>query len=257
MVLCTRIKDKFAIWEKPVSGDPMAPYDDPAAHADKILIHSDFQYLNKHSYTTGITINHSSVSGDNGTGYQVPGPSGPASTSNIADGQAVVAEHTLVTHGLGYVPIFFVLLDGVIVANGTVVQITTDRRRMRFVSAYATATQIKLREVGISSADDLPSLSVDYDVVVIRDPAINPSDPLFHVDLDAGTIVLAKGRISAADRPLRRAVGAEATFYLPLSQTLDIRNGARRTISPSGTDDFGIYDGGMIGAEFIQVTHDG
>jgi hypothetical protein len=242
----------MAIWEKPASGDPLAPYDDPIANFGLVRFHSDFQYLSNSLRVNGISVSHASVAGVTGSGYTIPS-SGGFATGPIANGQIVVTDKLLYTHSLGYVPQFMVLYNGAIVYGGTCVQQTADRLKARFVSAYATTTEIRLQDIGISNSDALPAASVSYDVLIFRDPSPIGGDPLYRNTPDE--ITLGYGRITSEQRPLRRAVGAEGFFYIPLDRTSDIRNGAYRTISPAGAVDLGPYFGSFFSAEYIKVTY--
>ena len=242
---------KMVIWEKPGAGDPMAPFDDPVEHFDLIRFCSDFQYFSSALRVNGISVAHSSVAGVTGSGYSAPGASG-GSSGPIANGQVVTTNKLLYTHSLGYVPQFIVLYNGAIVAGGTVVQMTADKRKARKLSAYATTTEIRLRDIGISSTDALPAASISYDLIIFRDPAKVPGAPLFQASPAA--VTLGYGRLTSEQRPLRRAVGAEPSFYLPRTRIADIRNGAYRTITPSGPQDVGTYNGSFFSADYLKVT---
>lgn len=251
-VLCTRVHaGKMVIWEKPPSGDPMAPFDDPVANFNLIRFCSDFQYFSNALQVNGISVSHSAVAGVTGSGYAAPSSSS-GNTGPIANGQIVTTNKLLYTHSLGYVPHFFVLFNGAIVYGGTVVQQTSDKKKARKVSAYATTTEIRLRDIGISSTDDLPAASISYDLIIFRDPAQVSGAPLFRMR-PAG-ITMGYGRITSEQRPLRRVVGAEPFMYLPKTRVADIRNGAYRTLSPSGPKDIGFYNGGFFNADYLKVT---
>lgn len=256
-VFHTRIKKgltpgtgKMVIWEDPPSGDPMDPYNNPVDRFDLIRFCSDFQYFASSLRVNGISVSHSSVAGVAGVGYAAPSSSYGATAS--AAGQIVTTTKLLYTHSLGYVPYFVVLYDDAIVTGGTVVQLTSDKKKVRKVSAYATTTEIRLREVGISSSDALPAATISYDVIIFRDPAQVPGALLFQADLSL--ISLGYGRITSEQNPLRRVVGAEPFFYLPSGRAADIRNGAYRHMTPAGAKDFGTYNGGFFVAEYYKVT---
>lgn len=248
---------KMAIWEKPASGDKFAPFDSPTDYMDAIYFHSDLQYLSSPLIDT-VTVNHAQVNGVTGSGV-TGAPSNDTSNTGpsqaIANGQIVTANHTLLSHGLGVVPPYMVLYNGEAIGGGTNVQDETGRGRL--VSSYATTSIIGLREVGFSSASNLSAVSRDYDVIVFRELDPDPLKPLFHVKLSDGTFILGQGKIEAGARTLRRALVGDATFYIPISRTLDVRNGAIRTVSPiSGLKDFGgFYSGGLIQIEAIEVTY--
>jgi hypothetical protein len=247
--------DKLAIWEKPTSGDVMAPFDDPLANMDKVKFHSDLQYLSSQAVSADININHTSLAGVTGTGYVAGSGGGPSSGSStpIANGQVRVSSIDLATHSLGYVPLFYVLYNDRIVSPGTIVQ--TGTNMARFVSVYATTTKIILREVAISSSSALPAITKTYNTIVFREPIADPAKPMLRLSANH-PMVLARGKVTEADRPLRKAASADAKFYIPTERTLDICNGAIRTISPlDGIVDVGTnYNGGFTSAESILVT---
>lgn len=259
-VYCTRVKEgaspgtgKMVIWEKPASGDRMAPFDDPETHFDLIRFCSEFQYLNNSLRVNGITVAHSSVAGVTGSGYVAPGPNG-GSTGPVANGQVVTTNKALYTHSLGYVPQFMVLFNGALLYPGTAVQISSTKKEIRLASAYATTTEIRIREIGISSATALAAANINYDVIIFRDPAKVSGAPLFQVEPSG--ISLGYGRITSEQKPMRRVVGAESFFFIPLGRTADIRNGAYRTISPvNGTKNLGPYLGDFFLADSIKVTY--
>lgn len=255
MTKCLRVYNgKMAIWEKPASGDKFAPFDSPTDHMDAVYFHSDLQYLSA-PIIDQVTVNHAQVSGVTGSGVAgAPGPGSPAGSQAIANGQIVTASHTLLTHDLGYVPPYIVLWNGVAVSGGTSVQDETNRGRL--VSSYATTSIIGLREVGFSSSANLAAVNRTYDVIVFRELDPDPAKPLFHVKLSNGTLVIGHGKIEAGQPTLRRALPAESTFYIPISRTADVRNGAIRTVSTLGVKDFGgIYTGGLIEIDAIPVTY--
>src|SRR5690606_10520714 len=107
------------------------------------LFHSDFDYYGAVAWDMSRVISHPSVSG---LSYQVS-PYEPASAQYF--GRSSVTTHALITHNLGYVPKFFVAYDGQMIPHGTPIQ-TDSGNRARFVSAYATTTQIRLKDIGIS-----------------------------------------------------------------------------------------------------------
>lgn len=253
-VMCFRATDgKVAIWEKPPSGDPMAPFSDPTAYIEYIKFHSDLQYLSSAIYTPGVSVNHALVAGVTGSGYSVSAGSGSSGSSTpITNGQIAVASYELVTHSLGYAPLCYVIYNGQIVSPGTVID--DPENQIRMVSVYSTTSKIFLREVAISSSADLPAVTREYDVIVFREPAADPAARLF--DLSASRpMVLGKGKVTEENLPIRRILpGETASFYIPLDRTIDIKNGAIRSISPvGGQSDLGFYNGGFISVEAIEV----
>lgn len=244
---------RVAIWEEPPSGDPLAPYDDPVANFDYVRFCSDFLYMSVTAAST-VTVNHTLCAGVSGTGYSVGnGSQNTNTTAPITNGQVRVSTIDLVTHGLAYVPQFAVLYEGRIVSPGLVVQ--SGDSQVRRVSAFATSTKICLREVAISSESDLAATSLDYTVLVFADPEADPAKPFLRIKPDT-EICLAWGKVTDSQRALRRAGVGDATFYIPIDRTVDIKNGAVRNISPiAGTVDYGIYTGNFVDAEAVEVTY--
>lgn len=256
--MCTRIKagvtpgtGKMAIWENPAAGDVMAPYDDPLANWDLVRFHSDFQYLNNAIEVSGISVNHSLVAGVSGSGYAPPSAGG-GSTGPIASGQVVVSNKTVYTHSLGYVPWFQLRFAGRVVSPGTVVQQATSQ--IRFVAPYATSSIIGLVDIGISSSADLAAQTSSYDLTIFRETAEIPGDPLAHLRVDGNPITIGYGRVTSEQRPLRRAVSGDTSFFIPYGRSMDIRNGAVRFINDTDEFDIGTYIGAFTTAEVIEVA---
>ncbi len=249
------VAGKVAIFEKPPSGDPMAPFDDPVTNIQYVKFHSDLQYLSSQIIVDPIDITHTSLAGATGTGISVGNGSQNTPNAPVADGQIRKSTIAVYTHGLGYPPIFQLMYDRQIVTTGVMIQNPTNQFRM--ISAYATNTEIRLSEIAISSAAALPALDMTYKLIIFKDPEPDPLLPTMHIT-PLG-MVLARGKVTDENRPLRR-VGVndvtEDTFYLPTSRTMDIKNGALRHISPlSGIKDYGLYTGGFTSALAINVTY--
>lgn len=245
---------RVAIWEKPVAGDRLAPFDDPIEHFDLIRFCSDFQYLSVTS-AVEVPVSHTLLAGASGTGYSVSnGVQDSGGSTPITDGQIRVSTVDLVNHGLGYAPLFMVVNQQRIVSPGLVTQ-SPDNSRVRMVSAFATTTKISLREVAISSNDDLPADDQDYTVLVFADPEADPAKPFMRIKRNE-EISFGWGKVSSEQRAIRRAMPEDATFYVPVSRTIDIRNGAIRNISPIvGSKDLGLYTGGFSDIDAILVTY--
>jgi len=256
--MCTRIKagatpgtGKMAIWEKPAAGDVMAPFDDPLTNWNLVRFHSDFQYLNNAIEVASISVNHSSVAGVTGSGYAPPSAGG-GSTGPIASGQVVISTKTIYTHSLGYAPWFQLRFDGRVVSPGTVVQRATNQ--VRFVAPYATSSIIGMLDIGISSSAALAAQTSSYDLTIFRQTTEIPGDPLAHLRIDGDPITLGYGRVTSEQRPLRRAVPGDTSFFIPYGRTMDIRNGAVRFINDTDEFDLGSYIGAFTTAQVIEVT---
>lgn len=253
-ICADKAEGRLAIWEIPPTGDKMDPFNDPVAHFQYIRFCSDFQYLSIHDAKTAV-INHTSLAGVTGTGYTVGNGTTSTSSSPISNGQIRTTSIKLCDHDLGYAPLVFVLNDGRLVAPGTMLQTENSGNRIRQASIYATSTSIYLKETAISDASALSAIDLTYDILIFKDPEADPAQPFLKID-PADEIVLAWGKITDSDLPIRRAIPGDATFYIPTARTIDIRNGAVRNISPiSGVKDWGQYFGGFFEASAIQVTY--
>ena len=259
MMIHNRIRqdgDQWLIWTSADGSDKEDVWDDPLAYWDRVRFWDKLQYLNDSLSVDGITLTHQSVAGVTGSGYAPAETRG--TTGAIANGQILVQDQTLYTHSLGYPPQCQVRYDGMVVNPGMVVQDLT--RRIRFVSVYATSSIIGIRNVGISNTDNLPSIDVDYDLTIFRQPAVQTGAPLMHLHLDGDEpLVMGHGRITSAQRPLRRtAPGDTGTFHYAISQAVDIWGGAVRFINlEDGVVDYGGafgYFGSLVQASFVELT---
>lgn len=256
MTIVSRVfNGKIAIWEKPLTGDPLAPFNDPSNHIDLIKFHSDLQYL-ANTLESTTTINHTSLAGVTGTGYTVSNAGGSSGSSQpISNGQVRVSDLLLYTHGLGYAPLTYVIVDDQLITPGLTIQNLDDR--WRGVSVYATTTGIYLREVAISSVSALPTVSKSYRVIIFREPTADPALPTFHVKPADGIFVMGRGKINQDTLPIRRVVpGDPFAFYIPIDRIADIRNGALRIINSDGlVVTLGQYNGPFNQTQTIQVTY--
>lgn len=240
-----------AIYEEAPGGgiDPLDPNDpmnrpflNPMGWVDNILFHSDFNYYGVVASAMSVTITHPAVAGKT-----TSRPYSPVSYT----GQSVATSHLLLNHNLGYVPLFFVATGGQMIPHGTPTQVAGSAYRM--VSAYATATQIRLRDLGISTAAALPSVSRTYQVLVFRSTAKVPG--LKSLDLSPGAAVFGQGKFQQAQAHLRALLSGDTPFAVPLGRTAAIRNGSLRVRSANGSIiDVGPFNGTLPSPGFINVT---
>lgn len=248
---------KVAIWEKPAVGDPMAPFDTPLDHMDLVKFHSDFQFMNSRLTSLAVSVNHLVVTGVTGTGYSVAAGAGSSGTSTpISNGQVVSNEYALYTHSLGYAPLYFVLYEGTVISGAVGVQKATNQ--LRLVSSYATTTQIKLKDTGISSTSDLAAVTRSYDVYVFKDLAPDPGEPLFKAKLTgAGAgITMGHGKVANTEDTVRRQrPGDTLDLPVPVSRQSDVRNGDIRSVLADGSfTQVGKYNGSLFSYDFVPVT---
>lgn len=91
---------------------------------------------------------------------------------------------------------------------------------------------------------------------IFRPPVADPAKPRLRADEATGTFIFARGKISHANRPLRKVAPGDAPFYLPASRTLDLRGGGLRSMSPQdGAADLGPYSGGLFDLSYFPVTY--
>lgn len=250
---------EFGIWETPPTGDPMAPFLEPAQHLSRVRFHSRLQYLAKLLEQPAVTINHTALAGVTGTGITGAPTSGGASSGSsdpIGNGQIRVTDFTLYEHGLGYPPLYMAMYGTEILSGATLVQEENPGRR-RIVSSYATSTIIGLREVAFSSSSALSAASRDYRVLVFRNPASDPAKATLKVS--ATELYFGQGKIGSGDAMLRGAVpGDSQTFFLPSSETVDNWNGGLRAVAQDrrAVDVAGDYTGPLFTVAHIEVAYE-
>jgi hypothetical protein len=228
-----------------------APAKTPSAHVDKVGWHGDFFQYELAADPAVVVVNHPSMAG--GSHQYIASILG-SSVSVSVFGSAGVSDHTLVTHGLGYVPLAFVAYQGRMLTPGTPVQIESNGR-IRFVRAFATSSIIGLRESRVTSSltasSTLSAVSRSYTVLVFREPASSPNLPLFAKI--AGEIILARGKARSSKRYLREVAPGETAFAINRDRTLDWQNGRSRIVTGGVTFTEGQYTGSFTGGPFKQV----
>lgn len=243
---------RVAIYEEaPGGGDPLDPNSlmnrpiiTPLSWLDNVYFHSDLGYYGVAAQGT-TSIAHTSVAGRTITVGE------DAYLSQLYYGQTQVFDHLLLTHGLGYVPRFFVAYDGKMIPHGMPVQ--TSGAGVRLVSAYATATQIRLREFATSSASALPAATRSYQVLAFRTNAFNPV--LDILDIQPGYVNFAQGKFIANNPHLRATGPGDTVFAQAQGRTAAIRNGGFRAYPPNGSPvDLGPFNGSLPAPPFINVT---
>lgn len=220
------------------------PLNNPAAHLARIRVHTDFDYYQVHSITS-VSITHAAVAG-----ASVLVASSPSITRV---GQVVRTNIDLVNHGLGYPPRYMIVSGDGLIGQSSLIQIGgTGGRR---ISPFATASHIKLLDVGISSAAALAAISRTYKVIVFRAPTAD-SSYLFDWDPISGALILGKGKFRGSLQALRRTLDADASpFDIPLGRTSDIANGVSRTVLADGTTFTSPnYTGSFTGSPSLECT---
>lgn len=235
--------------EAPGGGDPLdpnslrnRPFKAPMSWVANILFHSEFNYYGVVAKTLGVTVAHAAV-----PGLTLSRPYSPVTNT----GQVVTRDYLLLQHDLGYVPLFFCAYNGQMIPHGTPIQIYAGGGRL--VSAYATATQIRLRDLGLSTASDVPAINLNYQVLVFRSTAKDPS--LKQLDLSPGAAVMGQGKFQQSQGHLRDILSGDTPFSVALGRTAAIRNGALRVRTPNGSIiDVGPFNGSLPAPAVINVT---
>lgn len=228
---------RCALYEEPVTTgdveDPNsprnAPLNNPGAHMSRVRFHSDFDY-----YHIAVGPSSASVAYPQRNGQTVTVINYGVGQQLIRQGNMVSANHTLLTHGLGYVPAYMIISGNDLVTPSFIIQ--TSGAYVRRITPYATATTINIRESSVTGASgvNIPALTQSYTVLVFRAP-IEDSPHLFDFDPITGVVLIGKGKFRNTFHSLRVATpGDPQPFDIALGRTVDIRGGRSRTVSPSG-----------------------
>jgi len=238
--------------EAPGGGDPLnpaslmnRPFVSPSAWSTSIYFHSNFNYYGVAAADLAKVVSHAAVPG-------LDTVTGPDIASLHFYGQTIAADHVLITHGLGYVPRFFVAQGGKMLPHGIPVQ-TDGPAKARFVCAYATTSQIILRDVGISTDTALAALSLTYQVLVFRSSVAEAG--VQNLLIEPGNVIFGQGKFRAGQPHLRLSDTGDTPFSIALGKTAAVRNGALRTIPPNGSAiDFGTFTGSLAAPGYQNVA---
>lgn len=222
------------------------PLLDPVNWLQNIKFHSDFDYYQVAIGPTNVTVTHPTI---NGTSVTIVNTAGYTFTRQ---GQVVITDIDLVTHGLGYIPKYMVAYNDSLIGPGSLIQVDTNK--IRTIAPYATTNKIILRDTGISSNTNLSSISRDYSVLVFREPEVD-SDSLFEFDQSTGEVILGRGKFKSNLKMLRQAEPGDSPFDISLGRTIDIKNGGMKIVLADGTTfTESNYDGSFTGSPSIQCA---
>jgi hypothetical protein len=224
-----------------------APAKTPMAHLDKIAFHSSF-YLYEVAFDQTVTVTHPAISGGS-AGKEGYWNSSVDQLSWEIFGIFQKSTHTLLTHGLGYVPLVMVSYAATMVVSGTIVQ--NDAAGTRFVGVSADASNVYLSDCGYSSDLTLGSVARSYRVLVFRTPAAAPGKSLFSGG--SGHVQLAKGMVDSSKKYLRRD-SSSSPLDMDLGRTIDIANGGARVVTGGNVQSDQFYSGSFAGSSYIPVN---
>lgn len=230
----SKAADAVAIYdEAPGGGDPKdinapmhRPLIDPASWLAYIYFHSDLDYMEVSHGPTDVSISHATIAAGSGGITNML-----TATSMVYSG--AYTDHTLLNHGLGYVPDFMVVVNGDVVYPGRAIQSLGDGRT-RSICAWADGSNIYLREWFIQSASAMPGISATYTVIVFKRPPAPSGNILGKWTGSTGLMELGRGKFRSDRRYLQVRAGG-LPFGFPLGKTIDWKNGAPRLVDPDGT----------------------
>ena len=230
-----------------------APAKNPGANLSTVYWHSAFFQYELAMPIQTVNVSHPALSGREiywGYNLVYDGSYNDAANGYLVPGRVATASHTLVNHGLGYVPLAFVAYGGRMLMPGVAVQ-TASEGRSRFVSPYITDSTVSLREVYNSSSLGLGAVNRTYQVMVFRTPAQNAALPIFFED--GGETIIGREKVRT-DRTYARKVGAGATpFDIDQGRTVDLNNGRARIGTGGTVTTEAGYGGSFSAPAFVPV----
>jgi len=203
-----------------------APLNNPGANLQYLYFHSDYDPMEVAFGPTTVAVSHGTIPAGSPSG-------GIAGLNNGRVFGGYSTSHVLLTHSLGYEPDFFILQGLNAVHPGYPIQFDSADGRSRNVTAYATTSQIILYEYGVQTSNALAGLSVNYTTLVLKRPPAASGDILMDFDPVSGIVKMGLDKFSS-DRRYLQIVSGGSPFSLPLDRTIDLANGAPRSVSPDG-----------------------
>jgi len=210
------------------------PANSPSSWLSSIYFHSDLDIAEVVSDTT-VSITHASVGGSTSDGLSSSDGVGSASAENAAVVRynAGSDDQLAVTHSLGYVPDALVVVSGNVLDPGMPVQLTGTGRG-RYASLYLTTTEARIKTWASVSGSTLSSVTLDYRVIILRQPRTASGNDLFKFDPATGITKMAKDRFST-DRNYLQVVSGGSPYGIAYGKTIDLDGGAPKFFFPDGT----------------------
>jgi len=219
------------------------PVREPWNWVDHVYWHSEFFQYELAMPIQSVTVSHPSISGRS-QDYSIP------NLGFVIHGRVSASNITLVNHNLGYTPLAFVVYNGRMVMPGTIVQ-TASNHRVRMVAPYATNSVIGIRDQGITTDQNLGSVSRSYQVMVFRVPIADVTQGLLEYDND--DLIIGRGKINTLREYLRQVGPGDSPFIISIDRTIDIRNGRTRTVIGGQTATDTGYNGNFSGSDYLTV----
>lgn len=224
---------RFALYNEAPGGgsvsDPNSlrnrPLNNPESWLPNIFFHSDFNYLEVAFGPTNVNITHAAVS---------PATPPIGATTIFGWNSGANVDRLLFTHNLGYVPIVLVATGNNIIWPGMPVQSTGDGG-VRFITIYATTTQVRMKEFGTTGPTTLPATTLTYTVLVFANPPTPSGTLLFDFNPSTGVIQMGRGKFRSDRRYLQVVPGGTPFGISYGGRTIDLANGAPRAIRADGT----------------------
>ena len=224
---------RCALFDEPVTtGDPTdpnsarnAPLNNPATNLADVYFHSDLDYMEISNYDAAKTISHALV-----TAAAAPG--GITSTANFGWGTAI-ADHLLLTHGLGYIPHALVARGANLIYPGMPVQ-TDGLGGARYATIYCTTTEIRLYEFASTGAVDLAATNLNYEIMVFKQPPAASGSILLDYDPTSKDVTMGLGKFDSSRRYLQVVPGG-SPLGLSYGRQIDLDNGGIRFGYPDGS----------------------
>ena len=210
------------------------PANDPASWLSSIYFHSGLDIVEVVSDTT-VSITHAAVTGSTSGGIRSSDGVGSASSENAAVVRynAGSTDDLAVTHGLGYIPDALVVVSGNVLDPGMPVQLTGTGLG-RYASLYLTTTTARIKTWASVSGSNLPSVTLSYRIIILRQPRTASGNKLFDFDPTTGITKMAKDRFST-DRNYLQVVAGGSPFGIAYGKTIDLAGGAPKFCFPDGT----------------------
>jgi hypothetical protein len=200
-----------------------APLKTPASNLDKVYFHSALDYMEVLSETTK-TINHAAVSG-------AAADPDAAVPMNFNKAQAT---HTLVTFSpaLSYVPDVLIVIDDNVMQPGMPIQ--SSGNNMRYAMPEVSTSAVKISEWSIVGTSGLSAVSRTYKIIVLKRPPDASGKVLFDFDASTGIVTMGLDKFDSSRRYLQVVPGG-SPFGITYGPSIDLNNGAPRSVDPDGT----------------------